>query len=84
VVVAATTLGNTHVEFQFSEWTLFVKIKSNTSRSIAQFFVHLGFHTCLIVRCSIFQAFGHLTHIPSQANIVVLIGDEGYIDAQAL
>lgn len=34
VVVAAITLDDTLVEPQFFEWTLFVKIKSNTSRSI--------------------------------------------------
>ena len=43
VVVAATTLGDTLVELQLSEWTLFVKSKSNTSGSIVQFSSHLGF-----------------------------------------
>jgi len=58
VVVVATTLGDTLVELQLSEWTLFVKIKSNSSGSIVQFFVCLGFHTYLIVRYSICQALG--------------------------
>ena len=82
MVVVATTLGNTLVELQLSEWTLFMKIKSNTSRSIVQFLASLGFHTNLIVRCRIFQDLGQLTHIPSQGNIVVSIGVEGYIGAQ--
>ena len=43
VVVAATTLGDTLVELQLSEWTLFVKRKSNTSGSIVQFSANLGF-----------------------------------------
>ena len=79
VVVVATTLGDTLVELQLFEWTLFVKRKSNTSRSIVQFSVRLGFHTCLVVRCSTCQALGRLTHIPSQVNIFVLIRAEGYI-----
>jgi len=43
VVVSATTLGDTLVELQLSEWTLFVKRKSNTSGSIVQFSAHLDF-----------------------------------------
>jgi len=84
VVVAATTLGDTLVELQLSEWTLFVKTKSNTSGSIVQLFVHLGFHTYLIVGCSICQALSWLKHIPSQANTIISIGDEGYIGAQSV
>lgn len=74
VVVPTTRLGDTLVELQLSKWTLFVKRKSNTSRSIVQLSVHLGFHTFLIIICSIFQALGWLTRITSQFNIVVLIG----------
>ena len=48
VVVVAATLGNTLVELHLFEWTLFVKRKSNSSGSIVQFSVHLGFHICLI------------------------------------
>ena len=61
-----------------------MKSKSNTSGSILQFSVHLGFRTCLIVRCSIYQALGRSTRIPSQANTVVSIGDEGYIGVQVI
>ena len=39
-------------------------------------------HISLIVRCSIGQTLGRLTHIPSQGNTIVLIGFEGYIGAQ--
>ena len=74
VVVVSTTLGDTLVELELSEWTLFVKIKSNTSGSIVQFFVHLGFHTFLIVICSICQALGQSSQIPSQENTIVSIG----------
>ena len=42
-VVAATTLGDTLVELQLSEWTLFVKSKSNPSGSIVQLSARLGF-----------------------------------------
>lgn len=73
VIVANTTLGDTLVELQLSELTLFMEIKSNSSRSIVQFSIHLGFHTFLIVRCSIFQALGQSTHIPSQANTIISI-----------
>ena len=82
MVVVATTLGDTLVELQLSEWTLFVKINSNTSGSIVQFSAPVGYHTSLIVRCSICQDFGRLKHIPSQGNTVVSIGVEGYIGAQ--
>lgn len=34
VIVAATTLGDTLVKLHLSEWTLFVRIKSNTSGGI--------------------------------------------------
>jgi len=81
IIVAATTLGGTLVELQLSEWTLFMKIKSNNSRSIGRFSVHLGFHNFFIVGCRICQALGRLTHIPSQDNIVVSILVEEYIGA---
>lgn len=68
VVVAVTTLSDTLIEIQLFELTLFMKRNFNTSGTIVQFFVHLGFHT-------------HLTHIPRQSNKVVLIGGEGYIGA---
>jgi len=63
--------SNTLVELQLSKWTLFVKIKSHTSKSIVQFSIPLGFQSGLIERCSIFQALGWLTHIPRQANTIV-------------
>ncbi len=43
VVVATTTLGNTLVELQLFEWTLFLENKSNSSRSIVQPSAGLGF-----------------------------------------
>ena len=43
VVVATTTLCDTLVELQLFEWTLFIKRKSNTFKSIVQFSIHLGF-----------------------------------------
>ena len=43
VVVVATTLGDTLIELQLSEWTLFMKTMSNTSGSIVQVSSHLGF-----------------------------------------
>lgn len=43
MIVVATTLGDTLVELQLSEWTLFVKRKYNTFGSIFQFSIHLGF-----------------------------------------
>jgi len=43
VVVAATTLDDTLLAFHLSEWTLFMKINSNTSRSIVEYSVRLGF-----------------------------------------
>ena len=84
MVVAATTLEDTLVELHLSKWAVFVKSKFNTSESIVQFSVHLGFHTCLIVRCIFCEDLGRSTHILRQANIVVSIGDEGYIGAQSI
>ena len=56
----------------------------NSSRSIVHFLAPLGLHTSLIIRCSICQDLGRLTHIPSQGKIAVSIGVEGYIGAQAV
>lgn len=84
MVIATTTPGDTMVELQLFEWTLFMKRKFNTFGSIVQFTGHLGFHTCFIVRCTIYQALDQLTYIPSEANRVVSILDKGYIGAQAV
>jgi len=43
VFVAATTLGDTMVKLKLSEWTFSMKNNSNTSGSILQFLVHIGF-----------------------------------------
>ncbi len=62
----------------------FVKRKSNSSRIIVQLSNHLDSHTSLIERFSTFHALGQSTHIPSQVNTFVFIGDDGYISTQAI